>query len=61
MGGVLLGFALGAMSFTSQGREIGNKLGDAVIAQAKRVISNATGKKPPEQSAGTSGDDRYFG
>ena len=50
MGGVLLGFALGAMSFTSQGREIGNKLGDAVIAQARRVISNA-GKKPPEQSS----------
>lgn len=48
MGGVLLGFALGAMAFTTQGREIGNKLGEAAVAQAKRVMDGA--KKPTEQS-----------
>lgn len=54
MGGVLLGFALGAMAFTAQGRELGNKLGDAALSQAKRVMDNA--KKPAEQSSGTFGD-----
>lgn len=55
MGGVLLGFALGAMAFTAQGREIGNKLGEAALSSAKKVISG--GKKPTEQSPGTAGDD----
>lgn len=36
MGGVLLGFALGAMAFTEQGREMGNTLGAAALAQARR-------------------------
>lgn len=57
MGGVLLGFALGAMAFTAQGREIGNKLGEATLSSAKKVISG--GKKPAEQSTGTAGDDRH--
>lgn len=59
MGGVLLGFALGAMAFTAHGREIGNRLGDAAIASVKKVISGAA--KSAEQSAGTAGDDRHPG
>ena len=54
MGGVLLGFALGAMAFTAQGRELGNKLGDAALSQAKKVVEHA--KKSAEQSAGAAGD-----
>ena len=41
MGGVLLGFALGAMAFTAQGRELGNKLGNAAMEQAKKVVDRA--------------------
>lgn len=59
MGGVLLGFALGAMAFTAQGRELGNKLGEAALANAKKVISSAT--KSAEQSTGTAGDDSHLG
>lgn len=58
MGGVLLGFALGAMAFTSQGRDLGNKLGEAALANVKKVISGA--KEPTEQSSGTAGDDSHF-
>lgn len=57
MGGVLLGFALGAMAFTAQGREIGNKLGDTALANIKKVIASA--KKSAEQSSGASGNDRH--
>lgn len=46
MGGLLLGFALGAMAFTEQGREIGNKVGSAAIAAAKKVMDNAKKNKP---------------
>lgn len=59
MGGVLLGFALGAMAFTTQGRELGNKLGEAALANVKKVISGA--KESAEQPAGTAGDDRNPG
>lgn len=59
MGGVLLGFALGAMAFTAQGRELGNKLGEAALSNAKKVIAGAT--KSAEQSSGTSGDNSRFG
>ena len=74
MGGVLLGFALGAMAFTAQGRELGNKvgaaaidrakkvmnrLGEAAMAQAKKVMDRA--KEPAEQSAGAAGDHRHPG
>lgn len=59
MGGVLLGFALGAMAFTAQGRELGNKLGEAALANVKKVTSRAA--KSSEQSSGTAGDDRYPG
>lgn len=59
MGGVLLGFALGAMAFTAQGRELGNKLGEAVLENAKKVISGAA--KSTEQSSGAAGDDRHIG
>ena len=52
MGGVLLGFALGAVAFTAQGRELGNKLGDAALSQAKKVVEHE--KKSAEQSAGKS-------
>jgi hypothetical protein len=58
MGGVLLGFALGAMAFTAQGRELGNKLGEAAISNVKKVAANAA--KSAKQS-GTAGDDRHPG
>ena len=38
MGGVLLGFALGAMAFTAQGRELGNRLGEAAMTDRKSVV-----------------------
>lgn len=59
MGGVLLGFALGAMAFTTQGRELGNKLGETAMSQAKKVMDRA--KEPAEQSAGAAGDHRHPG
>lgn len=59
MGGVLLGFALGAMAFTAQGRELADKLTAAAIDGAKKAVKNAT--KSAEQSSGTAGDDRHFG
>lgn len=59
MGGVLLGFALGAMAFTAQGREIGNKLGEAAISNVKKVITGA--KESAEQSPGAAGDHRSLG
>lgn len=59
MGGVFLGLALGAMAFTATGREIGNKIGETVFSNAKKVISSA--KESAKQSSGTAGDDRHFG
>lgn len=59
MGGVLLGFALGAMAFTAQGRELGNRLGEAALANMKKVIAGAA--KSAEQLTGTSGDDCHIG
>ena len=59
MGGVLLGFALGAMAFTAQGRELGNRLGGAAISNVKKVAANAA--KSAKQSSGTAGDDRHPG
>lgn len=54
MDGLLLGFALGAMAFTERGRELGNKLGEAALKKAKKVMDS--GKKPTEQSSGAAGD-----
>lgn len=59
MGGVLLGFALGAMAFTAQGRELGNRLGEAALANVRRVIAGA--KEPSKQSPGAAGDDCHIG
>lgn len=59
MGGVLLGFALGALTLTAQGRELGAKLGEAAISNVKKVISDAA--KSAEQLARTAGDDRNRG
>lgn len=59
MGGVLLGFALGAMAFTAQGRELADELTAAAIDGAKKAVKNAT--KSAEQSSGASGDDRHLG
>lgn len=59
MGGVLLGFALGAMTFTAQGRELADKLTAAAIDGAKKAVKNAT--KSAEQSTGAAGDDSHFG
>ncbi len=56
MGGVLLGFALGAMAFTAQGRELGNKLGDVAMTQARKVMDGAA--KSTEQPSGASGNHR---
>lgn len=56
MGGLLLGFALGAVAFTAQGRELGNKIGEAMMAQVKKVMEDA--KKPAEQPTGAPGDHR---
>lgn len=57
MGGVLLGFALGAMTFTAQGRELADKLTAAAIDGAKKAVKNAA--KSAEQSPGAAGDDRH--
>lgn len=57
MGGVLLGFALGAVAFTSQGRELADKLTAAAIDGAKKAVKNAT--KSAEQFTGAAGDDSY--
>lgn len=59
MGGVLLGFALGAMAFTAQGRELADKLTAAAIDGAKKAVKNAT--KSAEQLTGAAGDDSHFG
>lgn len=59
MGGVLLGFALGAMAFTAQGRELADKLTAAAIDGAKKAVKHAA--KPAEQSSGAIGDDRHLG
>lgn len=59
MGGVLLGFALGAMAFTAQGRELADKLTAAAIDGAKKAVKNAT--KSAEQLTGAAGDDRHLG
>lgn len=54
---LLLGIGIGAMAFTAQGREIGNKIGDAAIAAAKRMMDDAKKNQPAERPAGTPGDD----
>lgn len=59
MGGILLGFALGAMAFTAQGRELADKLTAAAIDGAKKAVKNAT--KSAEQLAGAAGDDSHLG
>lgn len=59
MGGVLLGFALGAMAFTAQGRELADKLTAAAINGTKKAVKNAT--KSAEQLAGAAGDDSHSG
>ena len=61
MGGLLLGFALGAMAFTQQGRNIGNKIGTTALTAAKKVINHAKENEPSKQSPGTSGDDSHCG
>lgn len=59
MGGLLLGFALGAIAFTAQGREIGNKIGDTALSAIKKVMDSA--KEPTEQSPGAFGHGRNSG
>lgn len=59
MGGVLLGFALGAMTFTAQGRELADRLTAAAIEKAKEAVKNAA--KPSEQLTGAPGNDSHFG
>ena len=58
MGGLLLGFALGAMAFTEKGREIGNQIGAAAVSAAKKVIKNGNADQSTEQSSGAAGDHR---
>ena len=57
MGGVLLGFALGAMAFTAQGRELGNKVGAAAIDRAKKVMDRAKERWGSSSSWLTSASD----
>lgn len=59
MGGVLLGFALGAMTFTAQGWELADKLTSAAIDGAKKAVKHAT--KSAEQPSGAAGDDSHLG
>lgn len=59
MGGLLLGFALGAIAFTTQGREIGNKIGDAALSSIKKVMDSA--KESAKQSSGTTWNNRDSG
>lgn len=59
MGGILLGFALGAMAFTAQGRDLADKLTASAIDGAKKAVKNAT--KSAEQSTGAAGDDSHSG
>lgn len=59
MGGLLLGFALGAIAFTTQGREIGNKIGDAALSSIKKVMDGA--KESTKQSSGTTWNNRDSG
>lgn len=54
---LLLGIGIGAMVFTAQGREIGNKIGDSAIAAAKRMMKDATENEPTERATGTAGDN----
>ena len=58
MGGLLLGFALGALAFTEKGREIGNQIGSAALGAAKKVMKNGNADQPAEQSSGAAGDHR---
>lgn len=56
---LILGIAIGALAFTEQGHEIGNKIGEIAASSVKKAVEN--GKKPAEQSTGTSGDNSHFG
>lgn len=51
MGGLLLGFALGAMAFTEKGHEVGNQIGATAVSAAKKVMSNGSKNQPTEQSS----------
>lgn len=55
---LLLGLGLGAMAFTPQGRELGNRAAALIAAQAKKVMDRATPDEPTEQPPGASGSDR---
>lgn len=55
---LLLGLGLGAMAFTQQGRELGNRAAALVMEQAKKVMDRATPDEPAEQPPGASGSDR---
>ena len=46
---LLLGFALGAMTFTEQGRRLGDQAAAAATAAAKSMLDRVT---VPEPSAG---------
>lgn len=45
---LLIGIALGAMVATPTGRSIGNQLGDAMLAGAKKATQLASGAVAPE-------------
>jgi hypothetical protein len=49
--GVILGFALGAMSFTATGREVGNKIADLAINEGKKMLAKPESEPKDEESA----------
>lgn len=53
---LLLGMALGALAFTEQGHEIGNKIGGMALDAAKKVMSNEKSDQSAKRPAGTPGD-----
>ena len=54
---MLLGFGLGAMAFTEQGRAAGNKAAQMAMQAAKKVMENAAvPPEPAKRTAGAAGD-----
>lgn len=58
---LLIGFGLGAMTFTTAGRELGNKIADTISAEAEKMMKNDQKDKSSKQSAGAAGDNSHPG
>jgi hypothetical protein len=53
---ILVGFAIGAISLTDKGRDLGNKISSAAMEAGKKVLKYAEEQKSAEQPTGTAGD-----